>query len=257
MGNLFLAELSRSWLLLRRYPIPNIAYATITFIIFYGLFLGGQYLAGPVALMGSRLDALVVGYIVWSLSLSALADISLSLQEDMQTGTLEHIYLSPYGPTRIYLIRGMARLLINVGITLTVTLLIMFSMGHWLQWRLLAFPAALVTLVSAYGFSMFFGGLTLLIKRLGGLMGLVQFMLLYLVLMPIENKPLVVQVLSGLIPIAPTVALLRQVLSETGEIQSFNVWLAVGNALLYMVAGLFIFRKADRMMRMRGSINQY
>jgi ABC-2 type transport system permease protein len=257
MGNLFLAELSRTWTLFRRYPIPNVAYATITFILFYGLFLGGKYLAGPAALMGSRLDALVVGYIVWTMSLSALADISIGLQDDMQTGTLEHIYLSPYGPTRIYLMRGMARLLINVTITLMVTFLIMFSMGHWLQWRVLALPAALVVLVSAYGFSMFFGGLTLLVKRLGGLLGLVQFMLLYLVLMPLEDKPLVVQVLSGLMPIAPTVALLRQVLSETGEVQSFNVGLAVGNAVLYMVAGLLLFRKADRVMRLRGSINQF
>ena len=257
MRNLFLAEFSRSWILFRRYPIPNISYAVITFVLFYGLFLGGQYLAGTAALVGSRLDALVVGYIVWSLSLSALADISLSLQDDMQSGTLEHVYLSPYGPTLIYLVRGVTKLIINVVITLGVALLIMLAMGHWLQWRPLALPAGLLTLVSAYGFSMFFGGLTLLYKRLGGLFGLIQFMLLYLVLMPIESQPFALQVASILLPITPTVALLRQILSESGQVQGSWVLIAVGNAVLYMVAGLFLFQRADRVMRVRGSVSQF
>jgi ABC-2 type transport system permease protein len=257
MGNLFLAELSRAWILFRRYPIPNFAYAIITFVVFYGLFLGTRYLAGPVAMVGARLDALVVGYIVWTLSLSALADISLNLQEDMQGGTLEHVYLSPFGPTRIYLMRGLAKLIINLAVTLVVALVIMFAVDHWLQWRWELLPAAALTLISAYGFSMCFGAMTLVYKRLGGLFGLIQFLLLYLVLAPVEELPLTLRPLSALLPIAPTVSLLRQVLSESEPAGSYEIALSVGNALLYMGVGLFLFQRADRAMRARGTVSQF
>jgi len=255
--NLLLIEFWRSWIFFRRYPISNIAYIVITFIVFYGLFLGTRYLAGPVELVGSRLDAFVVGYIVWSLSLSALADISINLQEDMQSGTLEHVYLSPYGPTKIYLARGLARLVINLGITLIVGLLIMVALDHWLRWRPLALPVMLVTLASAYGFSLFFGGLTLLYKRVGGLFGLVQFLLLYLVLLPVEDQPFAVRIASVLLPIAPTVGLLRQVLSESGQFEPLQAGLALGNALIYVVTGLLLFRKADQSIRASGTVNQF
>jgi ABC-2 type transport system permease protein len=257
MISLLRNELSRSWIMFRRYPVPHIGYAIVTFIIFYGLFLGSQYLAGPVALVEARVDALVIGYIAWTLSLTAVADISLNLQEDMASGTLEHIYLSPFGLTRIYLARGMAKLVINLAITALVGLLIMVATGHWLRPRPLALPAVALMLASAYGFSMIFGGMTLLFKRLGGLFALVQMVLLYLTLMPIEEQPLHVQVLSGLLPVTPGVALLRQVLGSTPRLDTLQLALAAGNAVLYMGAGLFIFQRADARMRVHGSTHHF
>jgi ABC-2 type transport system permease protein len=257
MIDLLRLEIERAWLLFRRYPVPHVGYAVVTFIIFYSLFLGSKYLAGPVEVAESRLDALVIGYIAWTLSMTAVADISLSLQDDMASGTLEHVYLSPFGPTRIYLARGLAKLLINLIVVALIGLLIMLATGHFIRPRLLALPAAALMLGSAYGFSMFFGAITLLYKRLGGLFSLVQMALLYFAMLPIEEQPLRAQVLGGLLPIAPGVALLRQVLGKSPRLDALPVALALGNAVFYVGVGILVFHQADKVMRARGSVQQF
>lgn len=48
MFELLLAEFKRSWTEFIRYPVDAIAGVVITTLIFYGLFLGTRYIAGPV-----------------------------------------------------------------------------------------------------------------------------------------------------------------------------------------------------------------
>jgi ABC-2 type transport system permease protein len=48
--------------------------------VFYGLFVSAQYIAGPGFAFGDRLDAVVVGYVVWTLILFINNDIAINLQ---------------------------------------------------------------------------------------------------------------------------------------------------------------------------------
>jgi ABC-2 type transport system permease protein len=66
MLELFLAEFRRSWIQFIRYPVEAIGGIVITTSIFYGLFLSARYIAGPSLQFGDRLDAIVVGYTLWS-----------------------------------------------------------------------------------------------------------------------------------------------------------------------------------------------
>jgi len=69
MMDLLYAEFKRTWIQLIRYPTEIISGIIITAAVFYGLFVSAQYIAGPGFAFGDRLDAVVVGYVVWTLIL--------------------------------------------------------------------------------------------------------------------------------------------------------------------------------------------
>ncbi|GAB4204576.1 MAG: hypothetical protein Fur006_59860 [Coleofasciculaceae cyanobacterium] len=128
MLELFLAEFRRSWILFVRYPIEAIGGIVFTTAIFYALFLSARYIAGPASQFGDRLDAIVVGYVLWDLLLFIMTDISGRLQYEAQTGTLEQLFLSPFGAPVIFVMRALASLVLHLA--LTVTILLIFRLAE-------------------------------------------------------------------------------------------------------------------------------
>src|ERR687885_908718 len=114
MVELFLAEFRRSWIQFIRYPFEAIGGIVITTCIFYGLFLSARYIAGPSLQFGNRLDAIVVGYTLWTLVLFIMTDLAGGLQYEAQTGTLEQLFLSPFGAPTIFLMRALASLALRL-----------------------------------------------------------------------------------------------------------------------------------------------
>jgi ABC-2 type transport system permease protein len=92
MIDLLHVELKRTWIQFIRYPAEVVAGLIITTSVFYGLFLSARYMAGPSFAFGDRLDAVVVGYVLWSLNLYIINDIAIGLQSEAQTGTLEQVF---------------------------------------------------------------------------------------------------------------------------------------------------------------------
>jgi len=92
MLDLFLAEFKRSWIEFIRYPAEVIG-EYITTAVFYGLFLSARYIAGPALQFGDRLDAIVVGYVLWTLVLSIMTDIALGCNTRLKSEP-EQVFLS-------------------------------------------------------------------------------------------------------------------------------------------------------------------
>lgn len=86
MLELFLVDLKRTWTEFIRYPVEAISGIFITAFIFYGLFISTRYIAGST-LFGDRLDAIVVGYVLWTLVTFIIQSIAFGLQIEAQTGT--------------------------------------------------------------------------------------------------------------------------------------------------------------------------
>ena len=116
MLELFFAELTRAGIQLRRYLFESIGGIVISTSVFYGLFLSASYIAGPGLQFGNRLDAIIVGYVLWTLVLFIMANISGTLQREAQTGTLEQLFISPYSASQVFLTRAVADLLLQSGL---------------------------------------------------------------------------------------------------------------------------------------------
>lgn len=137
--HLFWAELKRAWIQYIRYPAEALGGILITTFFFYALFAGAQYVAGPASQFGERLDAVVIGYVLWTLVIFVVNDIALNLQVEAQTGTLEQVLLSPFSAATLFLARACASLVLRFSVVVVILGAILLLTGSRLR-----FPPSLV-----------------------------------------------------------------------------------------------------------------
>ncbi len=257
MIDLFIGELKRTWVQTLRYPTEAIGGVVILTAVFYGIFLSTQYVAGPVSTFGDRLDAIVVGYVIWSLVLYIVNDIATSLQLEAQTGTLEQVFLSPFGAPRVFLARALASLTLRLLlITVVLTIIIAITGSQ------LSFPVALLLplstlLLSAYGLAFFIGSFALVFKKVQQLLGLFQFVLLFLLAAPTEDWSGGARLVANLLPILPSTGLLRDLMAR-GQALDWGDWaIALANGIIYFTLGTLVFRWAERQAKRQGTLGSY
>jgi ABC-2 type transport system permease protein len=257
MLELFLAEFRRSWIQFIRYPAEAIGGVVITTSIFYGLFLSARYIAGPTLQLGDRLDAIIVGYTLWSLVLFIMTDIAGGLQYEAQTGTLEQLFLSPFGAPLVFVLRALASLILRLAVILSILLIIMALTGSRLEFPPMLLLPLLTVLLGAYGLAFMMGSLALLLKRVQQILGIFQFALLFLMATPTETWPGSLQVARWLLPMTSGAGLLRDVMARGEALNLAGFTLALLNGIGYFTVGLMIFRFAEREAKRRGLLGGY
>ncbi len=250
-------EFKRGLLNLRRYPLEMVGQLVVITLIFYGLFLGARYIAGPAAQFGGRLDALVVGYVLWTLSLFAIGDLSWGLMNEAREGTLEQVFLSPYGPARVYLARNAASLLIMLGFNLVILFVLLLLTGAHLHFAGAAVWPLAAALLGAYGVGFMLGALALYFKRIQAFLNLFQFVMMFLVMTPFERIEGPGRMAGMLLPITPGAGMLRGLLARGEPFDMHLFALALANGLVYLLVGLWVFTYAVRLTKERGLLGGY
>lgn len=256
LGELLFAELKRTWVQFIRYPAEVIGGIVIITSVFYGLFASAQYMAGPAMGMGDRLDAIVVGYVLWTLVLYIVNDIAIGLQSEAQSGTLEQVFLSPFGAARVFFARAIASLALRLTLIVGILLIIMGITGSRLSFPpLLLLPLGSL-LMAGYGLAFVMGACALIFKRVQQVLGLFQFALLFLIAAPTEEWSNFVW-LTYLLPMLPSTGLLRDLMAR-GLGLDWGQWgIAIANGGLYLLLGLGVFRWAEREAKRRGNLGGY
>ncbi|MEL6382854.1 MAG: ABC transporter permease [Cyanobacteria bacterium J06626_18] len=255
--DLLIGELKRTWIQFIRYPAEVIAGLIITTSVFYGLFLSAKYMVGPGFAFGDRLDAVVVGYVLWTLTLYIINDIAIGLQSEAQTGTLEQVFLSPFGAPRVFLARAVASLVLRLALIVGVVAILTGITGSRLSFPpTLIFP--LLSLVMAgYGLAFIMGGCALVFKRVQQVLGVFQFVLLFLLAAPVEEWTGPMQYLRYLLPMLPSTGLLRDLMARNIGLDLPTFVLALLNGLAYLGIGLLVFRWAEKVAKRKGSLSGY
>ncbi|NJL97545.1 MAG: ABC transporter permease [Synechococcaceae cyanobacterium SM2_3_2] len=257
MLDLFWAELERKWIEFIRYPVEALGAIFVTTSFFYALFLGAQYMAGPTSQFGERQDAVVIGYVLWTLVIFIVNDVGINLQVEAQTGTLEQVLLSPYSAPRIFVARALASLTLRLTLISTILGVILLLTGSRLS-----FPPTLVlpllsVILGAYGISFLAGSLALLFKRIQQLLGIMQFGLLFLLAVPAEEWQGGMAVVGQLLPMVGGAGLLRDLMAR-GQGLAVLPWLgslAVGAG--YFALGLLAFKWAVDQAKSKGNLSSY
>ncbi|WP_421656843.1 ABC transporter permease [Leptothermofonsia sp. ETS-13] len=257
MLKLFLAELKREWTLLRRYATEMVAGVVGITIAFYGLFLTTKYVAGPIPQFGDRLDSIVVGYVLWSLVVFIVSSIAGGLQQEAFTGTLEQIFLTPYGASRVFITRAIANLAIQLLQNIGILLIIMVLTG-----TRLSFPPSLVlpllaVLLGAYGMALAVGSLALLLKRVQQLLGFLPFGLVVLLMVPVDSWTGPLQLLGVVLPMTPGAEMLRNLMARGGTFSGGEFAIALLNGMAYLTLGIWLFHTAERVAKRRGKLGGY
>jgi ABC-2 type transport system permease protein len=257
MFELLASELRRNWIMFTRYPAEAIGKVLAIAILFYVLFFGTNYLAGPTAQFGQRLDAIIVGYTLWALVEFAINELTSELQTESQIGTLEQIFLSPFGTLRVLLARSLASSILNLILILFALLIILAFTGSRLYFSPVLLLPLVTTLMGAYGLAFTLGAVVLLLKRIQKLLGIFQFLLLFLFVTPFETWTGALKLLGFLLPMVPSVGMLRNLMVRGDRLDTVLFYLCLLNGIFYFTLGLFIFRLAERSAKQNGKLGGY
>lgn len=257
MFNLFRAEFKRIWIEFIRYPLDQISSIIMITILFYGMFLSVHHIAGPNIQVGSRLDTIIVSYVLWTLVTFIIQGIAFGIQTEAQTGTLEQLFLSPFGTLRVFLVRALVNLSTSLVMILGILLLTMVLTERYLYFPpILIFPLITV-LLAAYGLGLIMAALTLLYKRVQQFIGLVQFGLLFLLALPVETWSGQLHALKIMLPMVLGAGVLRDLMARNLSLDLRLICLAFINGIAYLIIGSLVFRWSERRAKHQGILNGY
>jgi ABC-2 type transport system permease protein len=248
------AVLVREYLVFVRYP-ANAVGGVVVALFFFGLiFYGGEMVAGRA--LTESIEGIVVGYFLWTLAVGAYASTANGIQSEVQWGTLERHFLTPFGFGPVALAKGVATL-VRTFLTSTFILVVMLiATGTTLQLPVLTVTVvATLGVVSVLGLGFAAGGVAALYKRIGSWLNLLQFGLVLLVSAPAFDLPLL-----RVLPLVQGSALLQRAMVDGVRLWEFpllDLAILVGVAVAYLTLGYAVFTLATRRARRLGVLGDY
>ena len=248
------AVLYREFLIFVRYPANAIGGIVVALFFFGVLFYGGRMIAGQA--LTDSIEGIIVGYFLWTLSVGAYSSISNDIGSEVQWGTLERHVMTPFGFAPVALLKGVAKI-VRTFITSTIILAVMLLItGTTLQLNVLTVvTVSVLTIVSVLGLGFAAGGITVLYKRVGNWLNLLQFGFIVLISAPAFELGW-----TRLLPLAHGSAMLQRAMVEgtrLWEFSALDLGLLLGTAVAYLGLGYLVFQVATRRARRLGVLGDY
>ncbi len=230
-------EIWRHFTFVKRYPFNTFSSLAASYIVFLALFHGIRFI-GEGAIPGEKLDAIVIGYLMWNIAIFSFSDTAGDIFEEAKMGTLEQLYLSPLGFYRISFYRMIAGYIYLLIFNAIVLFAAMLTTGRWLNIPVLEVILLITISVPAmHGIGFILGGIALVAKKVHSLSNIFYFAIIFLVSLP--TYP--VNAFSFL-PFAPGANTIMSVIVYDAN---YPVWwyLFISiNSLFYFACGIYCFQ---------------
>ena len=248
------AVLYREFLIFVRYPANAVGGIVVAVFFFGVLFYGGTLLAGQA--LADSLSGIVVGYFLWTLAVGAYSSVSNDVGNEVQWGTLERHVTTPFGFAPVALLKGVAKVF-RTFLTSAVVLAVMLAVtGTRLSLDpITVLAVAGLAIASVLGLGFAAGGITVLYKRIGSWLNLLQFGFVVLVSAPVFDAPW-----TRVLPLAHGSALLQRAMVDGVRLWEFglgDLGLLVAVAVGYLAGGYVVFHYATRRARRLGVLGDY
>ena len=240
----------------------------IIMVLLLGPLLGAghQIAAGRLSwtLNSQRISLLVVAFIPFFLFYMQSVKLFWRLLAEIQTGTIEQVYLSPLPSWLVAaagrVVAALIETLLLAGVLYGVISAFVTLHFHW------TFAALLPTtflIITGIGYSLIIGGMTLLWKRIQLLQEgvLMLAMVFAFAALPVFTVPGWFAGLGRVLPLSSPVTSLYGVMlghrGATGAWGTGGLVELIVTAAAYLVAGITVFRVLERMTRVRGTLGAY
>ncbi len=233
-------------------------------LILFGLyFLAITFALGRGTFHREQVATLLLGFVGYIFFHMQTNRLFWGLLGEMQSGTLEQMYLSPL-PSWLLTTGLEVASVIEAALTvILLSLLINLVVPVTIPLRWAALLPLILLVLGSVGYSLILGGLTLLFKRLEILKEVFQFVVLIFggVFVSLERMPDWMATIARFLPLTPGVEGLRKILLEGISLRALAadgtlLWM-VGNAAAYLLLGIVIFRWCERIAKRQGMLGQY
>jgi ABC-2 type transport system permease protein len=225
--------------------------------------VGGRVVGLDSAIGTDNLSGFIfMGGVIAGLIATAFWFIAMSLRWEMDMGTLEPTWLTPTSHDTILIGRMLQGVVVFLaGQAVLFAIGIAFFDLHFSANILLALPAMLIAIVAMLGVAFLLAGIVLVIREANFFIDCTNFLFGVAsgVSFPITFLPGLIQPLALLLPTTYAMDLLRQ--HAIGARPLFDPALEyvglIVTTLLVFPLGRWAFARAERTMRVRGTLGQY
>jgi len=253
--HLFNANFRKEYIELKRY-LPNTIALVVTFyIIFLAAFFGIMFIGDPAS-FDTNVQYSIVSVVFWSLTMMTMNFIGYSVITEATRGTLEQLYMSPMGVWKIMLTRIVSQLGLQSVIMILLLFGAMLTSGQWLSLNpMTTIPIIIVTMISMVGVSFMIAGLAIIVKQIQAFLQIFQFVLMGLVFVPITVAPFL-----AFAPFVKGVNMVRTVMLENLTLTDLSLsdyGILILNSLVYLILGLVVFDRCEKIAMKKGLLGQY
>lgn len=253
--HLFNANFRKEYIELKRY-LPNTIALVVTFyIIFLAAFFGIMFIGDPAS-FDTNVQYSIVSVVFWSLTMMTMNFIGYSVITEATRGTLEQLYMSPMGVWKIMLTRIVSQLGLQSVIMILLLFGAMLTSGQWLSLNpMTTIPIIIVTMISMVGVSFMIAGLAINVKQIQAFLQIFQFVLMGLVFVPITVAPFL-----AFAPFVKGVNMVRTVMLENLTLTDLSLsdyGVLILNSLVYLILGLVVFDRCEKIAMKKGLLGQY
>lgn len=249
-----LNEMQKSlWLLWRHRAVLLTEF--IALVIFYPLM---QFLIGNGGIAQSSVLPTLLAFLAYPLLFVTTFKFVGDLREEVNSGTFEHMHLSPFAPISLLMSRLAVLVLEGVVIAAIIGVLMSWVLGVHVPLRLAgALPAAL-TIVDIVGLALLLGGLALALPQTGIIVSLFNGLIFLLngTLIPLAWYPTWIQTLARFLPTTLGIQVTNKVVLQQQSLAAVWAdgtlpWLIVYTVGL-LALGWLVFLLNDQRMLRRG-----
>jgi ABC-2 type transport system permease protein len=248
------AVLYREFLIFVRYPANAIGGIVVSLFFFGLLFYGGKMIAGQA--LTDSIEGIIVGYFLWTLSVGAYSSISNDIGSEVQWGTLERHVMTPFGFAPVALLKGVAKLVRTFLTSAVVLACMLLITGTTLELNVITIVVvATLSIVSVLGLGFAAGGITVLYKRIGNWLNLLQFGFIILISAPTFDLGW-----TRFLPLAQGSSLLQRAMVDgipLWRLPVVDLAVLLGTAVGYLGLGYLVFQYATRRARRLGVLGDY
>ncbi len=240
---------------LKRYAFNTLSTLATLYVVFLLMFFGAQILVGGEVMFGDTLEGLIVGFMVWTLSIVAYSELSWSLMREAQLGTLEQLYMSPAGFRWVVVCWAGGAFLTSLVFSFPILFLMMVTTGRYLRLDVLGLlPLLVLTVAGVFGIGLAVAGLALVFKRIQAAFQILQFVFVGFLFAPSEP------VWAKVLPLNWGTELIGRVMvqgTRLREIPGLELLFLLANAVGWFGAGFVAFSLLERVARRRGLLGHY
>lgn len=203
---------------------------------------------------GDSPSLLLLGYIFWSYSISAISRLSSEIRAEQVKGTLQQKFMAVI-PFNLILIGSiLSNLLINSIVAITIIIISKVIAGVNIIFNWQALIALLITLTGMYGVALIFGAITLRVKKIGQLVFITQ--IIFLFISDTMTKTSISEGIGKILPLTAGIDLARRAVGglNIGAID-WSVLIAV--SIFWLIIGVYVFNNSQRYVKKHGLLNTY
>ncbi|AOZ92951.1 ABC transporter permease [Paenibacillus crassostreae] len=245
----------KEYIEMKRY-LPNTFALVFTFyIIFLAAFFGIMFIGDPSS-FDMNVQYSIVSVVFWSLTMMTMNFIGFAVITEATRGTLEQLYMSPMGVWKIMLTRIISQLGLQSVIMILLLFGAMLTSGQWLSLNpMTTIPIIVVTMISMVGVSFMIAGLAIIVKQIQAFLQIFQFVLMGLVFVPLTVAPFL-----AFAPFVKGVNMVRTVMLEDltlTQLPLSDYGVLILNSLVYLILGLVVFQRCEKIAMKKGLLGQY